>query len=82
MKHKTAPLSKGFIDRTSRMSDIETAIIEAIDTQRGVHEEDDVYPGVIRSGEGFRCTRKRVETDREYAYFDNLDEAMTWVKLI
>lgn len=82
MRHKTMPLSKDFLERTSRMKNIETSIIDAIDSQRDVYEEDDVYPGVIKSGEGFRCTRKRVEIEREYAYFDNLDEAMTWVKLI
>jgi len=78
-RHKDKPLSDDFLEIVGRSFDVEGSIISAVDAQRGVKSSNDMYPGVIKTPSGYRCTRKKVDKKREYANFSNFPEAMIWV---
>ncbi len=73
------PLSDDFLEIAGRSYDMEGAVISAIDQQRGARASNDVYPGVIKTEYGYRCTRKAVDREREYAVFNDFPGAMVWV---
>ena len=79
MKWKDKPLPQDFLEYAGRKRHMTDLIISAVDARRGTNPHNDIYPGVIKTPSGFRCTRKRVDMDREYIHVETLKEALEWV---